>query len=382
MTDTLQRVKAAAPVIRAEAAASAAGGRLTDPVVAALRDAGVYRMTMSRALGGPELSVPEQIEVLEEVSAADGAAGWCGMINSDGGYMTAFLAPDVARKMYPTLDEPTAAVANPTGRAVDMGDHYVVTGQWPFTSGSPQCGWFFLNCLAVDQDGAMQPGSEGLPKMRLVAIPAAEIEILDTWHTTGLEGTASNDVRVSDVVVPAERTLSLFDDSPTDPAPLYRWRFTFITNMGAVPLGIARAALDEAKEVASTKVTFPTLTLAREDPTVQWNIGKAEALVRSARAYMYDTAGTFWDAVSSGRDPSDAEWRDLRIALLNAAHASKEAVTLLYEALGTTGVYSKSPLDRHLRDVTTLAQHVVCQTKIYAAAGRVLLGLPSGTLAL
>jgi indole-3-acetate monooxygenase len=75
MTDTLQKVRAAAPLIRAEAAASAAGGRLTDAVVAALRDAGVYRMTMSRRLGGPELSVPEQIEALEEVAAADGAAG-------------------------------------------------------------------------------------------------------------------------------------------------------------------------------------------------------------------------------------------------------------------------------------------------------------------
>ena len=85
MSDTLEKVKAAAPLIRADAAATARGGRLTDSVVAAMREAGVYRMTMSKALGGPELPVPEQIEVLEELSAADGAAGWCGMINSDGG---------------------------------------------------------------------------------------------------------------------------------------------------------------------------------------------------------------------------------------------------------------------------------------------------------
>ena len=380
MTDTLQKVRAVSSVIREEAPATEAGGKITDAVFAALRDAGVYRMTFSKARGGPELSVLEQMEVIEEISAADGAAGWCAMINSDGGYMTAFLDPDVAAKMYPTLDEPTSAIANPTGSAVDMGDHYVVNGQWPFASGSPHCTWFFLNCLVTDSDGAMQPGEGGLPKMRVVAIPADDVEILDTWQTTGLAGTASNDVRVTNVVVPAERSLSLLDGDPIDPSPLYRWRWTFFINLAAVPLGIGRAALEEAKVVAINKVTFPTLALASTDPSVQAAIGRAEALVRGGRAYMYDTAGVFWDAITAGRDPSEDEWRDLRLAMVASTHACKEAAMLLYEALGTTGVYRKSPLDRQLRDLTTLAQHVLTQTKIYAAAGRVALGLPAETL--
>jgi alkylation response protein AidB-like acyl-CoA dehydrogenase len=217
--------------------------------------------------------------------------------------------------------------------------------------------------------------------MRVCAVAAADVERLDTWHTTGLAGTASNDVRVTNVVVPAERTLSLLDEDPVDPSPLYRWRWTFFINLGAVPLGIGRAAIAEARQVAATKITFPSMTAAREDPTVQWSIGKAEALVRSARAYMYDSAGVFWDAVCGGRDPNEAEWRDVRVAIVNAAHASKEAVTLLYEALGTTGVYRKSPLDRQLRDVTTLSQHVLTQTKLYAVAGRTLVGLPADSLA-
>ena len=381
MNETLDRVKAVAGVIREEAAATEAGRRLTQPVVDAMRDAGVFRMTFSKARGGPELSVPEQLEVLEEVSAADGAAGWCGMINSDGGYMTGYLDADVARKMYPTLDEPTAAIANPTGTAMDNGDHYVVNGQWSFASGSPHCAWFFLNSLVTDKDGAMQPGEGGLPRMRLVAVPAAEVEILDTWHTTGLAGTASNDVRVAGAVVPAERSLSLFDGKPVDPSPLYRWNWNFFINLAAVPLGIGRAALDEAKEVASTKVSFPSMSLARDDVNVQATIGRASTLIRSARAFMYDTAATHWDALLAGRDPTPEEWLDLRLALTNSAHACKQAVSLLYEGLGTTGVYRKSPLDRHLRDVTTLSQHVLCQTKLYAAAGRAQLGLPAGELA-
>ena len=375
----LEAVRNAAPLITAEAAASEAGGRLTDRVVDAIRDAGVYRIAMGRDLGGPELSPLEQLDVLEEVAAADGSAGWCAMINSDGGYVTAFLERAVARAMYPSLDLPTSVVASPAGQAIAKGDSYVVTGQWPFASGGHQAEWFFVNGIVL-VDGAMQPGPEGLPLTRMCAVPRDAVEILDTWHTTGLAATGSNDVRIAEIEVPAERTFSVFDAVPVDPSPLYAYRWTFFVNLSAVPLGIARAALAEAETVASSKVVMPSMTFARDDATVQWNMGRAAALVRSARAYVYDTVGVFWEAVCAGREPSQAEWTDLRLAMTNAFHSCKEAVGLLYEALGTTGVYRRSPLDRHLRDLTTMSQHMLCQTKTYAAGGRSLLGLPSGAI--
>jgi len=375
--EILDAVCAAAPLITAEAAATEAAGTLTAPVVDAMRDAGVFRMAMSRALGGPELSPLEQIDVLEALAFADGSAGWCGMINCDGGYATAFLDPTVVKELYPSLDRPTSVIANPTGRARIDGDGYFVSGQWSFASGSPHCELFFLNCLVMDGDDLV-PGTGPLPTMRMCAVPAADVEILDTWHTTGLNGTASNDVRVEGVRVSGERTFSLFDADAVDPAPLYSWRWMFVVKLAAVPLGIARAAYEEATEIASTKRTMPTLALAREDATVQDAVGRARASIGSARAYMQDRVGAFWDGLLDGRPPTPQEWADVRLAMTYAAHTSKQAVTLLYEVLGTSGVYRKSPLDRQLRDVTTLAQHLVCQSKTYAAAGRSLLGLEAG----
>jgi alkylation response protein AidB-like acyl-CoA dehydrogenase len=379
---TLEAVRDASELIRSEAEATEAAGRLTDRVVAAIRDAGVYRMTMSKEFGGPELDPLQQLDVLEELSAADGSAGWCGMINSDGGYVTAFLDRDVARKMYPSLDMPTAVVAAPGGQAVVGGDTFTVTGQWAFASGSHQADWIWLNAILVDEAGNMS-FTQGLPMpdTRVCAVPAAQVEILDTWHTTGLQGTGSNDVRVANAVVPREQTFSLFDGDPVDPAPLYKLRWMFFVNMAAVPLGVMRAMLTEAKQVAEAKVVMPAMTFARDDASVQLSIGRAEALARSARAYVYDTVGAVWDAVLAGRLPNSAEWIDYRLALTNAMHAGKQAAGLIYEALGTTGVYRKSPLDRQLRDLTTMAQHMLTQTKNYGYAGRVLLGLESGGLA-
>jgi alkylation response protein AidB-like acyl-CoA dehydrogenase len=378
---TLERVRAAGPLVRARAAECEKSGRLTSEVVAALRDAGVFRMAMSRDLGGPELTPLEQIEVLEELAAADGSAGWCGMINSDGGYVTAFLERDVAKEMYPSLDLPTAVVAAPSAQARVDGDNFVVTGDIAFASGSSHADWFFANCLVVDENGMRWPEGALLPETRMCAVPRDEVEVLDTWHTTGLSATASNDVRLSGCVVPVERTFSLLEGEPVDQSPLYAWRWMFFLNLAGVPLGIGRGALAEATEVAQTKMTFPSMTPARDDPTLQWNLGRAEALVASARTYVFDAVGVFWDTVSSGRPADPKEWISVRLSLSNACTAAKKAVTLLYEALGTTGIYRRSVLDRQLRDITTLNQHVITQTKTYANCGRSRLGLDPGGIA-
>lgn len=373
MADVLQATRAIADVARTEAAASEAGRQLTPAVVEAMRDAGVFKMAMGRELGGPELSPLDQIGVIETLAKADGAAGWCAMINCDGGYATSYLERDVARALYPSIDQSTVLVINPTGRAEVEGDGYRINGQWPFASGSSHASVFFLGCLVFEDDQLVMAGDR--PEILLVAVERHDLEVLDTWFTTGLAGTSSNDVKVTDVHVDRSRTYSLVTGEPVDGAALYQWRWMFVAKMPGVPLGVAQGAIDESISVVSTKRTLPAFALARDDLEVQLAVGRATALVRSGRAYVDHALGTAWDALQSGRPPSAPEWVGTRLAITHAFSSSKQAVTLLYEALGTTGVYRRSVLDRQMRDVTTMAQHVVSQSKTYAAAGRGLLGL-------
>ena len=51
-----------------------------------------------------------------------------------------------------------------------------------------------------------------------------------------------------------------------------------------------------------------------------------------------------------------------------------EAVQLIYKAAGGAVVYQKGPLDRCLRDILTMTQHVVGTTRTYEMAGRLPLG--------
>ena len=367
----VEAAREAAALIAAEAPAIEAGRRLTAPVLTTLRDTGVFRMAMSTSMGGPERPLLAQVEVIEELSAADASVGWCAMIGSDGGYFASYLDPTAAAGMFPNLDMTIAAVVFPSGRARVEDGGYRVEGRWAFASGAPHADWFFLNCVVVDGDGPVLTPA-GQLETRMVALAPEQVRILDTWDTSGLVGTASHDVEVA-AHVPFERTFNLFDASGS--SPLCRWPFTFALKALGVPLGVARAAIDDALEVASTKVTMPAMTLVRDAQDVQDTIGRSRAAVGSARAYAFDALGTFWDEVSQGDDPSPATIADVRLAMTNAMQTSKGVVSRLYEALGTTGVYRRSTLERRLRDVTVMAQHRMWQTGTYAAAGRRALGL-------
>src|ERR1700730_19400 len=108
------------------------GRRLPPGIAAAMKDAGVFGMAMPREWGGPELDPLTQLRVIEALAMAEGSVGWCAMIGSDGGYITAILEEDVAPAMYPDIRVATGAAGTTTGRAVRVPGGYRVSGRFPF----------------------------------------------------------------------------------------------------------------------------------------------------------------------------------------------------------------------------------------------------------
>jgi alkylation response protein AidB-like acyl-CoA dehydrogenase len=333
-------------------------------------------MTMSERLGGSPLTPLEQVRVIEELSVADGAAGWCAMINSDGGFVTAYLDETIARAMYPTLAEPTCLVANPlSGRATEAVDGFRVTGRWGFASGSSHAEWFALACLVFTGEIMNMDGDR--PEIRMVVVPRSSVRILDDWDGVGLGGTASATVAVDDVLVPAERTYSLLGSKPVDPSALYRHPFMFFSNMAGVPLGVARSAISYTTGLVAEKVPFGSFAPASQDPLVAEAVARASALYRSARAYYHDSLAVLWDHLLSGSVPQEV-WVDVRLAMTNAFHSCHEAVQLCFESAGSSALPAAGPLSRCLRDVTAMTSHTVAQRKSFLGAGRHLLGLEPG----
>ncbi|MER5866251.1 hypothetical protein [Kitasatospora sp. NPDC002040] len=167
-----------------------------------LRDTGVFRVGFARSRGGPELNSIEQTEVIEALSYGDAAAGWCAMIGSDSGLYAQFLDEPVAKEMFTSLDMVTAGLLFPVGRADRVSGGYRLTGRWPFGSGITHADWVISGAF-VHLDGQPEPGANGEPHdSKLFIVPRTDVEVIDTWHTTGLAGSGSCDYAISDLMPP------------------------------------------------------------------------------------------------------------------------------------------------------------------------------------
>jgi indole-3-acetate monooxygenase len=374
---------ALAPIITASGEEIEQGRRIPASIVKALKSAGVFGMAMPHAWGGPELDPLTQFRVLEALALADGSVGWCAMINCDGGYITAFLDQKVARTMYPDLQAGTAATATPTGQAQRVPGGYHVSGRFPFASGCHHCEWVWLGCVVM-ADGASVVDANGVPETRQCMVKLSQCEILDTWYTTGLRGTGSNDLLVKDVFVEAEHTFSFQDKNLIKrPGPLYAFPFMFAAKSSPVALGIARHAVDVLIETATNKTArrytigehLEPAKMMRDDVFIQEAVGRADTMLTSARAYVFEVMGDLWTTLISGREPTPTQVARFTTTHAYVVGACVDVVQLVFKAAGGMAVYQKGPLDRCLRDILTMNQHVIGTLRTYEMAGRLLLGL-------
>ena len=368
----LDAVRALVPRIRAAADATEAERRVPRDLVDALIDTGVFRLCVPRALGGVEAHPRVLTDVLATIAAADGSTGWCAMIGATSGLVSAYLPEPIAREIYADPRAVTGGVYAPCGSAVPTGDAFRVSGRWPFASGSQHCTWLMGGAVVRD---------DGPPRARMMLFPAADVRIVDTWYVSGLRGTGSHDMTVDDVLVPAVRSVSLTDDRPRVPGALYAFPAFGLLALGiaAVALGIARAAIDELVRLAGAKRPQSSRRTLAERGVVQAEVGRAEALVRSGRAFLDDAIDRAWVRAETDGAIGTAERVGLRLAATHATDSAARATDLVYNAGGGTSVYAASPLQRCFRDVHVATQHAMVGGATWELAGRILFGLDTDT---
>ena len=352
--------------------------RLPAQVLAAMHEARLFRMYIPKALDGLEIDPITSMIVVEEIARADAAVAWNLMLGATYGLWAAFLPEDAACEIYGAPDAVVAGALRPAGRARPVDGGFVVDGRWSFASGIRHSAWWNAGCLvARDAAGDADAPRSAAPEHWLVFFPAADGELIDNWDVGGLRGTGSHDYAVSGLFVPRRRAIP-FNAAPRDPGALYRLpRQALLDNMmAALPLGIARTAIDTLVEIAAggKRPAGAGAPLA-ERTTIQADVARAEAHYLAGRALLYDSVAQSWDAVEAGRELSVREIAVLRLARTHAVEAAVRAVDLMYTDAGGAAIYTRNPLERCFRDIHALTQHVSMNPANYEVSGRVLLGL-------
>jgi indole-3-acetate monooxygenase len=354
--------------------------RLPLRIVEAMKQAGIFGMTIPRAWGGSELDLPEQLRILEILSYFDGSVGWCATIGSGGGLISSWLADDIGRELFGDANAISAGSLLFAGKAQKINGGYRINGTWPFNSGCQHATVFAFTGNVVDEKGMTLVRSNGLPEMRIFWLPASQVKVLDTWYSTGLRGSGSHDVALNDVFVPEALTSNFPDIESHRRGPLYDHPYTFAYVAPATALGIARHAIDAFIEIATHReITIAALggqkVLLRMSPHVQVAVAQAEGLVRSARSLVYEAVSEIWATLVRGEPLSQQLRASFVVAQTNAHRSCTQAVDLLYRTNGGSSVYARCPLDRCFRDMHTINQHHFTSLAFDEKAGQVLLGL-------
>jgi alkylation response protein AidB-like acyl-CoA dehydrogenase len=365
--------------IRARADEIEAARRLPADLSKRLAASGLYRLWVPKRYGGFEAPLVPVLRALEILAGADASVAWCGFIATTSSTALGSLPEATAREVFAAPETLICGVFAPHGRAEAEPGGFRVQGQWAWGSGTLNADWVLAGCQLF-RDGEPLRDDAGAPRQHMVIVPAREVEFLDTWYVSGLCGTGSTDYRLNGVFVPEDRIVGWQVRRPLD-LPLFAFpNFTLLAmGIGAVALGAARAAIEELVALAgSKKPTHSSKTLA-ERPDVQAAVARAEAELRAARAFYYEAAAAGWEAaLTSGRVALPLR-RDIRLATTHATHGAVRIAQAMYECGGGTALYRRSPLQRRLRDVHAMTQHVMVGPATWATAGRAFLGIESGT---
>ena len=364
------------PMIRSCADQIEADRELPQPLFEALADAGLFQLALPRALGGTEIDLPTYVQVLEEIGKADASTGW--VVNQCAIFATyaARIPRDIARLIW--IDTPRSIVANtpvPMARAVVVPGGYRVTGRQGFSSGCRHAAWLAARAHIFENG---QPRlNDGEPEERYLFVPAAETELLDTWHVRGMRGTGTHDFVVNNVFVPAERTVLQAGAPLLESGPLYQIprSLLFAAGDAAVALGLARSCLVTFFELAGAKKPRAMQAMLRDQPLVQAAVGHAEAHLQSGRAFLTEVVRELWtEATLSGAVTLDQR-AALRLATTHAIHLAVRVVDAVYQAAGVTAIYEANPMQRYFQDIHVISQHLQGRLSHYELVGKHSLGL-------
>lgn len=352
----VERVSALAPELKARGAEIEQARRLPPDLLQKLTDTGCPRLWLSKSLNGLDADLMTTMRVYEELGRADGSTAWSAMIFSTTPMTLSRLTPDVFNAIYsdPTVLTAGSIIPHPGVTEADGG--YLANGRWSIASGTLEAEWIIANAVLLE-DG-QQKVTDGVPQTRAVILPAHEVNILDTWHVSGLKGTGSNDFILDNVFVPADHACNMFQppviDTPQFRIPMF---VTAAMALSSIALGIAQGAIDEFRKLAVSKQSKIDGARLVEDPAVQLELGLVETGVRAARALLYSDAELIWSRALAAEPLSPTEHLKVRASGHYATKLSLQAVDAVYALGGSSVLYESCSLQRSMRDIRGVTQH-------------------------
>ena len=376
------------PQLRARAVRTEELRRIPPETEHDLHDADLFRILQPKRVGGAELDYVALVDCAALLARGDASVAWNLANLASHHWMLGMFDPRAQDAVW--SKDVNALIASsfifPAGRARKTKGGYTLGGHWPFSSGVESSEWNMLAGVVASDDEA-----DGI-EYRIFLLHRNDFKVNDTWNATGLCGTGSNDVKVSDAFVADHMSIAISDltggptpGSSVNPNALYAMPvfslFPYV--LSGVGLGNAQACLDDYVAQARFRASTYNRAKVGDMQTTQIKIAEASAKVETARLLMRTNCINAMADARRGHIPDIAEKTRLRRDGAFSVNLCTEAVSLLFTASGARSLFTSGPLQRQFRDAHAINSHLAFN---FDAAGtnygRVALGLPSENLTL
>ncbi|SAL51299.1 acyl-CoA dehydrogenase [Caballeronia cordobensis] len=342
-------------------------------MVGKMKRAGIFRSSTPKRFGGHPLPPAHFLEILERIAIADGSAAWVAAFGSASTYL-ASLPVDTQAQIYATgPDQVFAGGLYPLQKASRAPGGFRVSGQWRFASGCKGADWIGVGI------GGAPAGSDdkNAGKPFTAVFRASEVEIVDNWNVVGMQGTGSHDLRLKDKYVEEQWTF-VRGGTPLIDEPLYRYpAIAYQAQVhAAVNIGLARAALNLLAGMSGVTQTTTGAPRLADRAYYRSGLAQAEAQLRSARAFFFESAEASWRTVLAGDPVLPAEANLLRLSATHAAHACADIVMQAYKMAGIGAIYRENRMQRLVRDSIVVTQHAFLGEGSFDASGALFVGIP------
>ncbi|WP_206019578.1 flavin-dependent monooxygenase [Pseudomaricurvus alkylphenolicus] len=378
----VQRARDMVPYLAEQAPRAQAERKVPEETVAKMHEAGFFRVLQPKRWGGYEMDPQVFFDIQMTLAEGCMSTAWIYGVIAVHNWQIALF--DLKAQEDVWKDNTSVLIASsymPVGKVTPVEGGFKFSGRWAFSSGCDHCDWVFLG-------GVVPPTADNPnPDYRTFLVPRSDFEVLDTWHTFGLQGTGSNDIVVEDAFVPDHRTHSSLDGfNGTNPGidshniPLYKIPFgqLFPRAVSGSTIGATQGAINAYLKVASKRVGTNDGSKTAEDPYAQMAVARAQALVDQLKMKLYSNMDQLMSDAVEGKDTEMQTRIQYRYESAAVPEACLNEVLELQKMCGGRAIFTDSPLQRFVLDILAGRAHVANNPyKFGQNYGGVQLGLES-----
>jgi alkylation response protein AidB-like acyl-CoA dehydrogenase len=347
--------------VREQAVRMESSGTLSPEILAFIYEAKLFKLFVPKELGGLAVDLPAALRIFEKASWVDGSFGWLITIGSGGGFFSATLFPELARKLFADPKAVVAGSGHPSGTAKETNGGYLVTGQWKYCSGSTYASFFTANCIVEwEQDQEHTQNAAEAHEIRSFVFMPEQVTIIRDWNAFGLKATESHSIAVKNVFVPKELTFDILS-KPNYDAPIFKYPFLPFaqTSFAAVTIGIWRHYLEEARHTALEQRAAWDKATPRRFPAVIRAIEEQERLFADAADAYYQMVEASWGSFVKEGGLSEQDQQEVGRVSQDAARMAVACAHRLFPLMGMSALMEDRLLNRIWRDLHTVTQHSV-----------------------